>query len=101
MEHRRNNKLIISNGHLRRLVNREVLRHRLRSEAASNSCTVHIESEGNYPPTQIEPEAMPVDLEHLSPNHKPSISETCTDNSNSVSNSCSQEELSVTKRQGI
>nr|CAI5846528.1 unnamed protein product [Callosobruchus analis] len=59
MEHRRNNKLIISKGHLRRLVNREVLRHRLRSEAASNSCTVHIESEGNYPPTQIEPEAMP------------------------------------------
>nr|CAI5820521.1 unnamed protein product [Callosobruchus analis] len=53
MEHRRNNKLIISKGHLRRLVNREVLRHRLHSEAASNSCIVHIESEGNYPPTQI------------------------------------------------
>ncbi|VEN56398.1 unnamed protein product, partial [Callosobruchus maculatus] len=50
MEHRRNSKLIISKGHLRRLVNREVLRHRLR-EASSNSCTVHIESEGNYPST--------------------------------------------------
>ncbi|VEN57040.1 unnamed protein product [Callosobruchus maculatus] len=82
MEHRRNSKLIISKGHLRRLVNREVLRHRLR-EASSNSCTVHIESEGNYPSTLISPESMPVDLEDLSPNHnqKPSISEICTDNS--------------------